>query len=119
MDYPPIQASSVPCERVFSSSAETDTKKRNRIGPTLMEALQMLKYHYKKTRLDSCRSEKWTSSHADLVEDDPDEPDDKGMKQGGNLDINDRVEDLVQKSEVEEGIGLADTIIIYPCIAIQ
>ena len=84
----------------------------------LMEALQMLKYHYKKMRLDSCRSEKWTS-HADLVEDDPDEPDDKGMKQGGNLDINDCVEDLVQKSEVEEGIGLADTIIVYPCIAIQ
>ncbi|OJA20567.1 hypothetical protein AZE42_14066 [Rhizopogon vesiculosus] len=30
MDYLPIQASAVPCERVFSSSAETDTKKQNR-----------------------------------------------------------------------------------------
>ena len=119
MDYLPIQASSVPCERVFSSSAETDTKKRNRIGPTLMEALQMLKYHYKRTRLDFCCSENWSSSHADLVEDDPDEPDDRGMKQGGNCDINDGVEDLVRKSEVEEGIGLADTIIVYPCTAIQ
>jgi hypothetical protein len=47
MDYLPIQASSVPCERVFSSSAETDTKKRNRISPLLMEALQILKYDYK------------------------------------------------------------------------
>lgn len=44
MDYLPIQASSVPCERVFSSSAETDTARRNRISPVLMEALQMLKY---------------------------------------------------------------------------
>jgi hypothetical protein len=39
MNYLPIQASSVPSERVFSSSAETDTKKRNRIHPILMEAL--------------------------------------------------------------------------------
>jgi hypothetical protein len=48
MDYLPIQASSVPCERVFSSSAETDTKKRNRLGSDLMEALQILKYALKK-----------------------------------------------------------------------
>lgn len=51
MDYLPIQASAVPCERVFSSSAETDTKKRNRISDTLMEALQMMKYDFKKQRL--------------------------------------------------------------------
>ena len=44
MDYLPIQASSVPCEQAFSSSAETDTYRRNRISPVLMEALQMLKY---------------------------------------------------------------------------
>ena len=89
MDYLPIQASSIPCERVFSSSAEMDTKKRNQIRPTLMEALQMLKYHYKRMRLDFCCSENRSSSHADLIEDDPDEPDDRGMKQGGNCDIND------------------------------
>jgi len=52
MDYLPIQASSVPSERVFSSSAETDTKKRNRISPDLMEALQILKFAYKKDRLN-------------------------------------------------------------------
>jgi hypothetical protein len=52
MDYLPIQASAVPCERVFSSSAETDTKKRNRIKPELMEALQVLKFALKKSRLD-------------------------------------------------------------------
>ena len=47
MDYLPIQASSVSCERVFSSSSETDMKKRNRINGLLMEALQMLKFSLK------------------------------------------------------------------------
>jgi hypothetical protein len=52
MDYLPIQATSVPCERVFSSAKETDTAKRNRISPVLMEALQLLKFSLKKERLD-------------------------------------------------------------------
>jgi hypothetical protein len=52
MDYLPGQASSVPAERVFSSSAETDTRRRNRIAPHLMEQLQMLKFMLKKARLD-------------------------------------------------------------------
>jgi hypothetical protein len=44
---------SVPCERVFSSSSETMTKKRNRTKPgELMEALQMLKFMLKKRRLN-------------------------------------------------------------------
>ena len=50
MDIIPIQGSAVPCERVFSSSKETTTARRNRIGPELMEALQMLKYSLKKGR---------------------------------------------------------------------
>ncbi|KIM66087.1 hypothetical protein SCLCIDRAFT_111706, partial [Scleroderma citrinum Foug A] len=52
MDYLPVQASSVLCEHVFSSSAETDTKRCNRIGPILMEVLQMLKFERKKWRLN-------------------------------------------------------------------
>jgi hypothetical protein len=52
MDFLPIQATSVPSERIFSSSSETDTKKRNRIHPLLMEALQMLKCGLKNSRLD-------------------------------------------------------------------
>ena len=44
MDYLPIQASAVPSERIFSSSAQTDTARRNRIKPILMESLQMLKF---------------------------------------------------------------------------
>jgi hypothetical protein len=52
MDYLPIQASAVPCERIFSSSAKTDTKRRNCISPPLMEALQMLKSYLKKEHLN-------------------------------------------------------------------
>src|SRR6266481_5694802 len=52
LDYLPIQASSVPSEHVFSSSAETDTKCCNRLRPLLMEALQMLKFSIKGRRLD-------------------------------------------------------------------
>ena len=47
LNYLPIQGSSVPSEYVFSSSAETDTKRHNRIKPELMEALQMLKFALK------------------------------------------------------------------------
>jgi hAT family C-terminal dimerisation region len=66
MNYLPIQASSVPCERVFSSAAETDTKKRNRITPALMEALQMLKFLLKKQRLDFMGG--WMTGESELLE---------------------------------------------------
>jgi hypothetical protein len=69
MDYLPVQASSVPCERIFSSSAETDTKKRNRISALLMEALQMLKFYLKKERLNFTKL--WMTPDAQMVEDDP------------------------------------------------
>ena len=52
LDYLPIQASSVPSECVFSSSAETATKRRNQIHLVLMEALQMLKFSLKQRRLN-------------------------------------------------------------------
>ncbi|KAJ7464854.1 hypothetical protein B0H11DRAFT_1610353, partial [Mycena galericulata] len=42
----------VPCERVFSSSKETCTLRRNRLSPGLLEILQFLKYMYKQLRLD-------------------------------------------------------------------
>lgn len=43
MDVLPTQASSVPCEQLFSSGKETCTTRRNRLQPRLMEALQALK----------------------------------------------------------------------------
>src|SRR6266481_94950 len=52
LDYLPIQASSVPSEHVFSSSAETDMKHCNRLRPLLMEAIQMFKYSIKGHCLD-------------------------------------------------------------------
>jgi hypothetical protein len=50
MDILPIQASSVACERVFSSSKETITARRNRLHPQLMEALQVLKFDHKNNK---------------------------------------------------------------------
>ena len=52
MDYLLIQATSVPCERIFSSAKETDTAKQNWISPVLMEVLQILKFYLKKERLN-------------------------------------------------------------------
>lgn len=69
MDYLPIQASAVLCERVFSSSAETNTKRCNQIGLTLMEALQMLKFYLKKKQLNF--TEGWAVNYGALVDDDP------------------------------------------------
>jgi len=51
MDVLPAQASAVPCERVFSSSKETCTLRRNRVSRVLLEALQVLKYSYRSDRL--------------------------------------------------------------------
>jgi hypothetical protein len=70
MDYLPVQASAVPCERIYSSSAETDTKRRNRINPLLMEALQMLKFHLKKERLNFTAA--WMTTETQMVDDSPD-----------------------------------------------
>ena len=50
MDILPIQGSSVPCERVFSSAKETLTDRWSRVQPELMEGLQMLKYSVKQGR---------------------------------------------------------------------
>ena len=50
MDIIPIQASSVPCERVFSSGKETMTPRRSHISARLMECLQILKFSIQKNR---------------------------------------------------------------------
>jgi hypothetical protein len=70
MDYLPIQASDVPCECVFSSSAETDTKRRNHIHPDLIEALQMQKFLLKKARLNFTAA--WITMEKEMLEDEPD-----------------------------------------------
>jgi hypothetical protein len=61
MDIIPIQALSVPCERVFSSGKETMAPRRRHISAKLMEALQMLKYSIKKGRpLNFTQGIRWT-----------------------------------------------------------
>ena len=67
MDYLPIQASVVPCEHIFSSSAETDTKQRNCISPLLMEALQMLMFFLKKECLNFTTA--WIMTEQQMVDD--------------------------------------------------
>ena len=52
MDIIPIQASSVACERVFSSGKQTMTPRRSRISAKLMEALQILKFSIRKGTKD-------------------------------------------------------------------
>jgi len=71
LDFLPIQASAVPSERVFSSSAETDTKKHNRINPVLMEALQMLKFALKKAHLNF--TDGWITPEMVMREREPEE----------------------------------------------
>ena len=66
LDYLPIQASAVPCEHVFSSSGETDTKWHNWIHLLLMEALQMLKFSLKQRWLDFMQG--WMTMDYDMQE---------------------------------------------------
>ena len=94
MDYLPIQASAVPCERVFSSSAETDTKRRNRISPLMMEALQMLKGHYKNDRLNFTAG--WVT-------------DEKVLEEG----TDDTLQDLLQKKSEDKFDSIMKTINAY------
>jgi len=65
MDILPVQVSAVLCECVFSSSAETDTKKHNWISPFLMEALQMLKFTMRQNQFHFMQG--WITSQKDMM----------------------------------------------------
>lgn len=60
MDIIPIQASSVPCERVFSSGKQTMTPQRSRISAHLMECLQILKFSLRKSILKFTEGMSWS-----------------------------------------------------------
>jgi hypothetical protein len=47
-----VPATSVPSERIFSSSAQTDTQRRNKLSPAMMEALQVLKFNHRNGVID-------------------------------------------------------------------
>ncbi|KIJ91108.1 hypothetical protein K443DRAFT_115544 [Laccaria amethystina LaAM-08-1] len=104
LDYLPIQVSSVPSERVFSSSAETDTKRRNRIHPVLMEALQMLKFSLKQQWLNF--TEGWAVTEQELeyyADDDEDSADLLGKLTSdiaeGGIDIDEVIHVVGQDDE--------------------
>ncbi|THH15527.1 hypothetical protein EUX98_g9453 [Antrodiella citrinella] len=67
MDILPVQASSVPCEHVFSSSKETDTMRRSKLSPALIEILQILKYSFRQDRLTF--TDQWIPNEWELTED--------------------------------------------------
>ena len=100
MDYLPIQASSVPCERIFSSSAKTNTKKRNRIGSLLMETLQMLKFHLKKECLDFTNA--WITPEAHMLQDEPDEELLHLLLQGGTAEVQDGLDRIMQSINADK-----------------
>jgi hypothetical protein len=75
MDILPIQASLVPCERVFSSSKETITARRNSLSPQLVEALQLLKFSTKQGRgMNFTQGWKKEDEIADLVRREEEQP---------------------------------------------
>jgi len=63
LDYLGIQGSATPVERIWSSASDTDTKKRNRLSPERLEALQFLKATYRKLRVKGMT----TDEHQALV----------------------------------------------------
>ncbi|EPQ57670.1 hypothetical protein GLOTRDRAFT_28775, partial [Gloeophyllum trabeum ATCC 11539] len=64
LDILPVQASAVPCERVFSSSAETDTPRRNKLSCLIFEVLQILKFVYHQDRLSF--TDGWIAKECEL-----------------------------------------------------
>lgn len=102
MDYLPIQASSVPCKWIFSSSAETNTKKRNRIGPLLMETLQMLKFHIKKERLSFTKD--WITPDAQMLQDELDDDLLDLLLRGNPASIQDGLNYIIQTMDSFPGI---------------
>ncbi|KAJ7629620.1 hypothetical protein B0H17DRAFT_962751, partial [Mycena rosella] len=64
LDVLPVQASAVPCERVFSSSKETDALRRGNLSLTVMEMLQILKFIYRKGRVSF--ADEWVATEEEL-----------------------------------------------------
>ncbi|KZT31303.1 hypothetical protein SISSUDRAFT_974790, partial [Sistotremastrum suecicum HHB10207 ss-3] len=52
LDVLPVQASSVACERLFSSGKHTASDLRSRLGADKFEQLQLLKFAWKKSLID-------------------------------------------------------------------
>ena len=93
LDYLSIQACLIPSKCVFSSSARTDTKKRNHINPELMEALQMLKFTLKQPHLNF--TQHWLTPESMLQEWEP-EPGRDLLANLFELDSKDIIDRIIQ-----------------------
>lgn len=108
MHHLPIQASSVLCKRAFSSSAETDTKKHNWISPILMEAIQMLKFDFKKNQLSFTQRTKldqWV-----LLKDEPEKPE---SYTGIDLGQPKAIDALIQCVSHKEGNQVDSNLVLF------
>jgi hAT family C-terminal dimerisation region len=52
LDILPVQASSVPCERLFSAGKLVASDRRSRLGAERFEELQMLKFNWRQSLVD-------------------------------------------------------------------
>jgi hypothetical protein len=66
LDYLTCQASSVPCERLFSAGGEVATKRRARLGAARFEELQMMKSAWRNNISDFAS---WNSSQIEEIDD--------------------------------------------------
>jgi hypothetical protein len=110
MDILPIQASSVPSERVFSSGKETMTARRRRISPRLMESLQILKFSINKDQpLDFTKGFSWEDEMKEFEEAARMAPFGEAEAYGRTIDMvredsddmEDVLNDMVMESELE------------------
>jgi hypothetical protein len=85
LDVLPVQASAVPCERVFLSRKETDNNRRANLSPEKMEQLQILKYGYRGERLSFTEDLMCTEKEVCVLDVDPEVI--KGMFERGEIEL--------------------------------
>lgn len=63
LDILPIQASSVPCERLFSGSKQTADERRTKLGAKVFEQLQIMKFAWRNNPQD------FAAMNSNIIED--------------------------------------------------
>lgn len=61
-------ATSVPSERLFSSSGETADDQRSRLGPVRFEEAQIMKWHWKQGAVDFAKANQQVVEDVNLAE---------------------------------------------------
>ncbi|KAJ6626190.1 hypothetical protein B0H10DRAFT_1781918, partial [Mycena sp. CBHHK59/15] len=88
-------ASSVPCERVFSSSKETDTLRRTCLLPVVVEILQLLKFMFRNDHLDFTKGLLSTEEELSVIDVSPDV-----------------IDELLSAGRIEELMALIDSSLV-------